>query len=240
MLIATWPKGVVVHSDGFAGTHMPREADSSSQRRLHCVQVTELAAGVVSEIRHIIDPGGHLFGNRVAVQSAALEAPPPPPGALAGAPPPKKRPVRRLANVAGVVPLRPAALVLDSRTQMLWDATEARHVLHCDRYPYFPRVAQGGPGLALLAAQRDESAATGVLVCAAEALEHVHRAAFEGFAAAGAGPPNGAAAPPWDAAAAMAAQRAGVLDGVTLLLSTCTLALKVRKKLVHNVLLDDC
>lgn len=102
------------------------------------LQVTELGADVVAEICHIIDPQGHLFGGRVSAQSAVMEAAPQTrPGA-----PPKKRPVRRLRNVAGAAQVAPAALVLDSKTQMLWDAAEARHVLHCERYPYFPRVSQ--------------------------------------------------------------------------------------------------
>lgn len=89
---------------------------------------------------------------------------------------------------------------------------------------------QGGAGAALLAAQHDESAATGILVCCQEALEKVHRATFAAMQHAAAAVPNGASPPAWDAASVMAAQRCRVLDGVTILFAKCTLSLKVRMR----------
>lgn len=84
-----------------------------------------------------------------------------------------------------------------------------------------------GANPSLMAAQRDESAATGILACAQEALETVHGAAFEAMQHAHTAPADGAAAPTWDAPSALAQQRASVLNGVTLMLASCTLTLKV-------------
>ena len=86
---------------------------------------------------------------------------------------------------------------------------------------------QGGPHTALLAAQRDESAATGILVCAQEALENVHRAAFDAMQQTALCSPSSGPEPVWDAPAVMARKRSSVLDSVTLLFSKCTLSMKV-------------
>ena len=82
---------------------------------------------------------------------------------------------------------------------------------------------QGVANASLLGLGLDEDSATGVLVCAQEALENIHRGTFRAMQAAA-----GDAA--WHAPAVMARLRGSTLDGVTVLLSKCTLALKVRRR----------
>jgi hypothetical protein len=100
-------------------------------------QVTELSAPIVAEIQQIIDPQQLLFGGRVTAGSAVLEDTP-----ARGGGPAKKRPVRHLQHLRGLKGLRPVTLVLDNRQQMLWHSADSAHVVHCERYPFFPRVSQ--------------------------------------------------------------------------------------------------
>ena len=247
-------------------------------------QATELAGPAVAEIHHLLDPRQTLFGGRVAAGSAVLEDVAPRAAANGAAPaaPAKKRPVRRLQHLAGLAGVRPATLVLDNRQQMLWHARDAPHVVHCERYPFFPRISQVRPASArqpacvrdyrsvrgvanaalcadlapvlitllvhtqaqpaacvtrrcalqgvanasFLAARRDESAAAGVLACAAEALEQIHQRSFRAMQATA--HVNGAGAAPWDAVAAAAQQRGSVLHGAVLLFANNLQPLKVR------------
>ena len=102
--------------------------------------MTELSADVVNEVMAVLDPHRALFAGRVSIKSAVLE--PAPDGSRNGSTAGRGKPVRRLANVAAVAPLRPLTLILDNSHNMLWHASDAAHVLHCERYPYFPRVSQ--------------------------------------------------------------------------------------------------
>lgn len=116
------------------------------------LQATELTGPAVAEIQHLLDPCQRLFDGRVATGSAVLEdVPPRPATSSTPAAPAKKRPVRRLQYLPGLAGVRPATLVLDNRQQMLWHARDAPHVVHCERYPFFPRISQArhtpGPGL---------------------------------------------------------------------------------------------
>lgn len=81
---------------------------------------------------------------------------------------------------------------------------------------------QGVTNASLLALQRDESVATGVLACTKEALEKIHQRTFAAMQAMG-----GAARAPWDAPRFAMQHRASVLDGVVLLFSKCLQPLKV-------------
>jgi hypothetical protein len=101
------------------------------------LQVTELSLDVVTEIQNVLDPHRHLFGGRLGVKSAVMEH-----GAARGDFPAKKRPVRRLSNVGNVASVRQVTLILDNKQQMLWHSAESKNVLHCERYPFFPRVSQ--------------------------------------------------------------------------------------------------
>jgi hypothetical protein len=106
--------------------------------------VTELSASIVAEIQHIIDPQRLLFGGRVTAGSAVLED-----TLSRSGGPAKKRPVRHLQHLRGLESLWPVTLVLDNRQQMLWHTVDSTHVVHCERYPFFPRVSQVCPVLPL-------------------------------------------------------------------------------------------
>lgn len=88
------------------------------------VQVSDLKPEVVSQIRRLMDPHEHLFDS--AVQSSSrFDA--------------KKKPVRQLQHASGFPALSPIALVLDNKQSQLWHAPDMPHVMHCERYCFFPR-----------------------------------------------------------------------------------------------------
>jgi hypothetical protein len=87
--------------------------------------------------------------------------------------------------------------------------------------------SQGVANASLLAAQRDESATTGILACAKEALQNIHGSTFQAMRNAGAAAAHGKPPLAWHAASVMEQQRSNILSGVTLMFAKCTLPLKV-------------
>lgn len=170
--------------------------------------VTELSAAQAREVLQLLDPQGVLLEGRVICGSA--QAPRPvAPGQ------PRPRPVRQLAALPALADLLPLTLVLDDRYQMLWQPADAAHLLHCERYPFFPRSAHAKEKLSFLARGRDECASTGMLACSQETLLLLHRQIFARFAAHQAA--DAAREPKCDAPTVLATTRATVLQGMVLL-----------------------
>jgi hypothetical protein len=86
--------------------------------------VSDLKPEVVSQIRSLMDPQQQLFESTV-VSSSRVDA--------------KKKPVRQLQHAPGFPALAPIALVLDNKQSQLWHPPDMPHVMHCERYCFFPR-----------------------------------------------------------------------------------------------------
>jgi hypothetical protein len=89
------------------------------------VQISDLKADVVAEIRQYMDPYATLFSGCASAAQVENAS--------------KKRPVRHLDKISQISGLLPLVLVLDNKHQQLWQQADMRSVLHVERYSFFPR-----------------------------------------------------------------------------------------------------
>lgn len=234
------------------------------------MQVSDLRPEVVAEIKHAMDPKEQLFHGTVQSRSR---------------PDGKKKPIRQLQHASGFPALSPVALILDNKQSQLWQGQDMAHVMHCERYCFFPRPSmvrallslgndstepselaqcylaslhesacaietdceavfiaipqpyeaflqlhgtgcvQGIAAPCLLAAGRDEAAQDSVLLYATEALLRTHARFYQKLLTASS---DSGVYRRTSACDILAEELSTVLQGCTMMLSSCASSLKVR------------
>ncbi|KDD74695.1 hypothetical protein H632_c1128p1 [Helicosporidium sp. ATCC 50920] len=160
---------------------------------------TNARADYAAAVLRRLDPGGALFGDRVIAQGADLA---------------------KGLHARGLAGLEAVALVLDDNAAV-WPE-HPLNVLLVEPYHYFEasrrRARLAGPSLEAIRADEDE--AQGMLACALRVLCEAHARVMRALRAPPKLTPEGVRAwRNWDVRAALAAERATVLEGITMAFS---------------------